>query len=395
MQTPQFRLTFSTPAFLGNAEQDGQWRTPPFKALLRQWWRVAYAADHGFAVNIAAMRREEGLLFGNAWLSHREGNRDVADYRKSLVRLRLDDWSPGKLKQWPAGDSKVTHPEVTNHGGQAVPVGSQLYLGYGPLVFRVGATALKANAAIQAAEVANLSLAYPTSHGNPELRALCEDNAPRIERALWLMDRYGTIGGRSRNGWGSFFLELTDGTTVLPGAPALRDWRQALSLDWPHALGRDERGPLIWSTGAFGDWKSLMRELAVIKIGLRTQFPFRTGNNAPRPEERHWLSHPVTKHNVKDWYPGRLPNSLRFKVRPAPNEPRKVVGVIFHVPCLPPPEFHPDQGAIVQTWHAVHDLLDELSEGPGRRGYASIRDPGRRAQLKPALDTVSLTRIPE
>jgi CRISPR-associated protein Cmr1 len=42
----RYRLTFLTPAFLGNAEQSAQWRTPPIKALLRQWWRVVYAGDH-------------------------------------------------------------------------------------------------------------------------------------------------------------------------------------------------------------------------------------------------------------------------------------------------------------------------------------------------------------
>ena len=36
MATRTFQVKFLTPAFLGNAEQDGQWRTPPFKALLRQ-----------------------------------------------------------------------------------------------------------------------------------------------------------------------------------------------------------------------------------------------------------------------------------------------------------------------------------------------------------------------
>lgn len=43
MKTFRYRLIFSTPAFLGNASQQGQWRTPPVKALLRQWWRVAVA----------------------------------------------------------------------------------------------------------------------------------------------------------------------------------------------------------------------------------------------------------------------------------------------------------------------------------------------------------------
>lgn len=42
MQRLIFTVRFITPAFLGDSEQDGRWRTPPFKALLRQWWRVAY-----------------------------------------------------------------------------------------------------------------------------------------------------------------------------------------------------------------------------------------------------------------------------------------------------------------------------------------------------------------
>ena len=37
-----YRLTFVAPAFLGNADQDGQWRTPPIKALLPKnpWLRL-------------------------------------------------------------------------------------------------------------------------------------------------------------------------------------------------------------------------------------------------------------------------------------------------------------------------------------------------------------------
>jgi CRISPR-associated protein Cmr1 len=36
MTQKNYVLRFCTPAFLGNAEQSGQWRTPPFKAQLRQ-----------------------------------------------------------------------------------------------------------------------------------------------------------------------------------------------------------------------------------------------------------------------------------------------------------------------------------------------------------------------
>ncbi|MCX7673545.1 MAG: hypothetical protein N2Z63_08105, partial [Thiobacillaceae bacterium] len=99
MKTLEYTVRFNTPAFLGNAEQQGQWRTPPFKAQLRQWWRVAYAADHGFRITVADMRCEEGLLFGNAWL-------DKA-FCKSLVQLRLDRWDTGKLSKKVWGQQEV------------------------------------------------------------------------------------------------------------------------------------------------------------------------------------------------------------------------------------------------------------------------------------------------
>lgn len=390
MEKIECRVRFVTPAFLGNAEQSGQWRTPPFKALLRQWWRVAYAAEHDFNVNLTVMRQVEGLLFGNAWLSHREGNKEITDHCKSLVRIRLDKWEPGTLKQWAGPDPTASHPEVTN------PVGSQLYLGYGPLKFQHG-TALKSNAAIQVGETANLSFAVPEAH------------ASLLRQALTLMHHFGTLGGRSRNGWGSFTLTTNPS---LAGAIPLRPWHEALALDWPHALGSDDTGPLIWMTRPHNDWKTLMRTLAMVKIGMRAQLMFtlnaangdrpinRNGNqvgiNHGNPQQRHWLSFPITNHPVSPWGgKARLPNSLRFKVRLAPDDPTKLVGVVFHVPCLPPSEFHPNRDAITRTWQAVHALLNELTRPAERRQYASITNEERRTRLRQQLDAVTLQRIQE
>jgi CRISPR-associated protein Cmr1 len=341
MRVLQYQLQFTTPAFLGDAEQNGRWRTPPFKAQLRQWWRVAYAAERDFGVNVEQMRREEGLLFGNAWLEN--------EFSKSVVRLRLDRWDEGRLKKasWPA-DIPVTHPEVKNRDGKPVPVGSALYQGYGPLVYdnERRTTTLKANAAIQADEFATLSLACP------------EQNAALIERALWLMDQYGALGGRSRNGWGSYRLSPAGNTPALTAAASLRPWRDCLQLDWPHAIGKDAEGPLIWQTSPHDDWKSLMKTLAVIKIGLRTQFRFPNERPDGQIHERHWLSYPVTKHQVSDWNRSglRLPNTLRFKARPTSDG--KLVGVIFHVPHLPPAAFNPDKRIIEGVWAQVHAKLD-------------------------------------
>lgn len=360
MRVLRLKLTVLTPAFLGDADQSGRWRTPPFKAQVRQWWRVAYASDHNFDVNLEQMRREEGLLFGNAWLDN--------DFRKSLVRLRLEHWSHGSLKaaQWSA-DATVTHPEVKNREGKSVPVGSCLYLGYGPLTYdnQRRATGLKANAAIQAGESAELALAFPGSDQQVALNHLLNDNAPRLERALWLMNRYGAIGGRCRNGWGSYSLLPGDGTPALQGQVPLRDWRQCLNLDWPHAIGRDEKGPLIWQTKPHADWKALMKTLAVVKIGLRTQFVF---PNVKPPhatiQPRHWLSYPITTHTTSKWDRGaRLPNQLRFKVR---QENGQLVGVIFHMPHLPPSAFDANahRSTIECVWLCVHDFLDGLKSAP-------------------------------
>lgn len=347
MQTYRFEVRFLTPAFLGDAEQSGRWRTPPFKAQLRQWWRVVHAARAGFKPGLeVAMRQEEAQLFGHAWLEDdffiRDGKRIKTSSRRSEVRLRLDKWQEGSLRaaQWSAL-STVTHPEVRQ------AVASDLYLGYGPVALPRGTQrpTLKANAAIQAGESAVLSVAVPAEH------------ADRIAQTLALMHRYGTVGGRSRNGWGSYALIPQEGAPELQGTLPVRDWRQCLELDWPHAIGKDDKGPLIWQTAPHADWKALMRTLAILKIGLRTQFRFTTGRNAPQPEARHWLAYPVTNHSVGPWGgSARLPNQLRFKVRALANG--QLVGVIFHMPHLPPPAFHPNRTAVERVWQQVHAFLD-------------------------------------
>ena len=351
MLTRTFTLRFITPAFLGNAEQTGQWRTPPIKALLRQWWRVAYAAQQPGAVDIAAMRTAEGRLFGVA--ADGEG-----ESRKSLVRLRLESWSIGKLKSWDQLEqAPVHHPETERTGHKVRP---HAYLGFGPLDGGGGTRfGDKCHAAIQAGEETTLRLAVAS-----------ETESMHIDKALWLMQHYGTLGGRSRNGWGSFSLTQS-GTDTAAFDTRLDDkltsfWQDALALEWPHAIGRDEEGPLIWQTGALPDWKAVMRRLAEIKIALRTQqaFKFTSGANARSPEARHWLSYPVTNHSVAAWKDGkrdlRLPNSLRFKVRA--DAPGQLRGVIFHVPCKPPAVFQPELQTIKKVWQHVHALLGHADQ---------------------------------
>ena len=58
MEKLEYKVSFLTPAFLGNAGQEGQWRSPPFKALLRHWWRVVrYSHGAGAAGRIQKAKK--------------------------------------------------------------------------------------------------------------------------------------------------------------------------------------------------------------------------------------------------------------------------------------------------------------------------------------------------
>jgi len=360
--TRKYTLEFLTPAFLGGADQSGQWRTPPFKALLRQWWRVVYAHQHGFQVNLLKMREAEGKLFGNAWLTDMHGDSAAS---RSLVRLRLSRWSQGRMQEWPRyPNGIIRHPEVEirtrNSHEISDRISSHLYLGFGPLAAaREEARFSNQRTAVEKGECAELLLAERRDTNTGE--EIGEMNS----QTLHLMDLYGTVGGRSRNGWGSFRLLPVNSGWPKINIP-LRNWREALQLDWPHCIGQDQRGPLIWRTvKEYTDWKELMRDLACLKIALRTQFRW----EKDPPNQRHWLSYPVTNHHVGQWneWNLRLPNSLRFKVRCVNGDPQRLAGVIYHMPCSPPPAFHPKGTVLQQVWEQVHSLLDELAKPGGQR----------------------------
>ena len=355
MKKIEYQVSFVTPAFLGNAEQQAQWRTPPFKALLRQWWRVREAAFLGY--DYKRVREEEGKVFGHAWLKM-DSKKTWA--MKSQVLLRLDEWRPGRMKTWLPTDPQVSHPEVNRPS-----IGAHLYLGYGPLSPKKGGTSLKMTPAIQENEGAKFYIAHP------------EELADSLRDTLQLLHWFGTVGSRSRNGWGSFALE-GDG---IVGYEALtrynplvrkisRKFRDCLQDEWPHALGEDDQGVLLWRTKDYGSWSEVMKTLAEIKIDFRVNgLPFSRNKNAkiPRIDERHVVAYPITHHDVQNWEKARLANQLRFKVA---RQKEKYYGFIYHLPCKIPSELlkdltAADRGWITNResniWEKVHHQLDRNS----------------------------------
>jgi CRISPR-associated protein Cmr1 len=344
MLTHEYELKLAAPAFLGDAMQKGAWRAPPLKALLREWWRVAVAPLVGNSV--PRLKEREALVFGTA-----ADGRDGAS-AKSKVRLALDQWRDGTCRQWPEGEGKVIHPEVKDpRTGSGRLVGAELYLGFGPLDSRAG---LKNGAALQANESNRLKLAYPDE--------LAEEMAATLALANW----FGTVGGRSRNGWGSLAWRAAGETPALAAldrdtllrSRSVRPLEDCLRLDWPHAIGSDGEGVLVWrSTEHFADWRAAMTLLARTKIVFRTGLGFTTGDKSGRTEPRHLLAYPVTRHSVRAWGNDRIANTLRFKLL---QEPEGVRALIYHTPCKPTlPHQGPD---LLGTWQRVHRWLDVQPE---------------------------------
>lgn len=385
MKELTYQVRFNTPAFLGNAEQQAQWRTPPIKALIRQWWRVAQANTHGY--DHAKLRQAEMRLFGAASDDGSEKS------HRSLLRLRLSAWDMGKMTGFAGVAPTVSHPEVK------FPVGSDLYLGFGPVEY----------------DKANKSAKFSTSKSSGERRTAIDEKAKaelrlmlpdgfsrEIETAMQLTAWFGTLGSRSRNGWGALHLTHADlkplDRKTLQALGVLRQLSDCLREEWPHAVGADGDGvPLVWKTAPVGSWRDAMKALARLKILFRTSPHLLSliGKADGDLAGRQILAYPVTHHAVLgpinkaagivgwvdlDMKTGkpktdkngwlvqgeRLANQVRFKVHPYAGG--KYEGVIVHLPCKVPDELvnkldTKDQTFIrsneLKVWQAVHQVLDQ------------------------------------
>ncbi len=326
MRTRTYTVRFLTPAFLGDAEQNARWRTPPFKHLLREWWRVAYAAEKNFDVNVAKMRREEGELFGNAWLK--------GDFSKSLVRLWL-------------GLPNGSHDEnIWGRGSQTgvKPLSTDLSTSYAwfGLVKRgqglPDRTALKANDPKESERV--LRLAFPAQMDYLDLDQM-------IRKVMRLIDAFGQLGSRSRGGWGSLSVKGEDLSplTVDEMRHYARPIGNCLRTDWAMSLATDETGKLlVWeSTDHFKTWDEAMKEIAqwrkVVRTALKVQRDLRPALGFAGS--------------------GRMPSPLRWKVIPSEN---RLKVRVFAMPHNFPEESHEKMRNedLARAWKIVTQKVDGL-----------------------------------
>lgn len=326
-------ISFNTPAFLGNSVQEAQWRVPPFKALFRRWWRVVKAKDVNY--DYEQLLSLENELFGKA--SEKTATR-------SRIIFKLDNWNMGS--GYNKIQKKVFHPEAS--GGRHID--SDLYLGYGPV--NGNKTALPVGSA------AKLSMIFPEKHKKD------------MEATVDLIAIFGSIGSRSRNGWGSINIEGRNTDLIAQKQLIIkygRSFNEAMQEIWPHCIGLDSsKNPLIWQTADIrNSWTEVIQDLAKLKIAFRTHFEIKGGKFHPTPLKRHILSYPITNHDLagRDMRMARNPSQLIFKVIKTDKEYR---GLVYHMPSKVSDDFIADnhmrsqyQDLEPNVWNELHLFLDK------------------------------------
>jgi len=315
-------VEFLTPTFLGGADQNAELRSAPFKNLIRQWWRVVNGN-----LNADDLRRQEDEIFGTV----------LGDDKTtaSKVRIAVVQGAEFRILNDHLRFGETKHPEVKGC------IENSLYLGYGP----VSPKKEKHRKYIAPESIIALTISFP-----PQLRE-------QIVRTLQMIDAFGTIGSRCRNGYGSLAL-TTDGVARLN--PATIQCAQLPELvgnnrkEYPNQFGRDNKGMFLWETSPQAQWTNAMKVLAETYLKTRTAIQI----NKPGLQPRHALGYPVTNHPVDDWdvQNRRMPSQLRLMVKR--NQANELVGRILHLPHNLAKPWSVNILSQLDVWQKVHQFLD-------------------------------------
>lgn len=337
--TLHLTVEFLTPTFLGGADQHAELRAAPFKNLLRQWWRVAVGDKENDAKKMLAA---EGELFGSVL------DDNHASASKVRITLTCDDENCVPVEEF-INLGKTYHKNVEDKktGKKGMEISNAVYLGFGPL-------SNPPKKYIRPGSKAELILTLPKSYQN------------EIVQVLQMIDAFGAIGSRSRNGWGSLSLVSDSFSNKQPW-----DFNETVPLEvlvglagakeYPSKLGTDaNRQLLCWETKFEGmkeyDWKAIMQILAKHYLELRTSLHLK---DKDRVNERHILGYPVTHHNeLNKWggKNGRMPSQLRLMVKR--NQHNQLVGRILHLPHKLPNQWNNILGQELDIWKKIHAQLD-------------------------------------
>jgi CRISPR-associated protein Cmr1 len=192
-----------------------------------------------------------------------------------------------------------------------------------------------------------------------------------VSATLALIQAFGTIGARCRNGWGSFqvkpgIIQKQDAIDLLNSST--KEWTEGFRQDYPNCLGKDENRLLIWKTKNTTDkWEEAMGQLAEAYVGIRAKnvggIPKLDGDGADYPGERHLLGFPLTNHfaqKAQNWGKrARHSSPLRFFIRK--KQEGLFIGFVLHLPHRFSDQMNPmPKSKQIEVWEKVHKKLDIL-----------------------------------
>lgn len=336
-----FDVEALTPMFLGGADGHAELRSPPLKNALRYWWRMT--RGH---LSPDRLLEKEQALFGGV---HENKNRNMCAGR-SLVDIAVFGDVRTEPKNTSPSLGKEVNPEA---GGKKVSMAA--YLGMGPVHFK----GHYEKQPISAGQTFQLSVTWPRK------------NQEEILDALSFFAHFGSLGSRSRNGWGSVRLVPVDkhGTKIkLTSLPELyekygknidtifaSEKQYPFYLGWRKRLGKDY--PLLWQIAVTDRWEDAMKEAAKSYMDIRQTLPFPKAKPAG-VQKRHILGYPVTGHPVAQWgnYNGRMPSQLRIVIR---KNGGKFQSWFFHLPHRIAQQWDTKLGSEMDIWQDIHQQLDK------------------------------------
>lgn len=324
----QFYVVFVTPTFLGGARGNAELRTAPFKTLLRRWWRIVNG-------NLSSedLWKKESRLFGST-----EKDPDIVEANKKLPKSERKPEIFGKSKVSLSiisssdnleSNAKIDIGEI---GARFGSLDLAKFLGYGAVGFK---------SYIKPGSQCLLSIKVPNEYKK------------EIIHSIFLIHLFGTIGSRSRNGWGSISLipkNFSFNSDVFTPPVAFKefaDWNAIIKANknYPTAIGKDENGVLCWRTKNalnYTNWEDALNHIGTVYYELLKAI------KKENPDYRVLLG---TARGNK-----RQPAQIMLKViRLHGDNGDKYYGLIIHIP-------YPIQGTKLPQGDAgkfIHSFLDK------------------------------------
>lgn len=317
LENMEIEVEFLTPTFLGGADKRAEIRSAPFKSLIRQWWRIVNGH-----LSPAELFKLENDFFGSAGKSGA-----IA----SSVKVRVISIS-GDITTLNDLNKKENNIQIPKLNGEKQNINAFLYLGYGPVASKDGFVNF-----ITPGKKVTLYLEFP------------KKTEEMILNVLHHAHYFGSIGSRSRNGWGAFSFASKNydfSEPVKIKATSLEN--SFCEKKYPWTFAKDQNGLLCWETAPFKDWKHVLREMAMVYATLR--YNTRSIENI---NTRAILGYPLKK-AIQIKGIDRMPKQLRMTVIKC-SEGLK--GLFFHLPYMTPVKFNTvnDQNKL---WKDIHEALD-------------------------------------